>query len=324
MKNKTGAKVAQKGAAFLLAFALGLNAGPMIAQASVHPTNVAVVEDENRIKGQREKDVKEVRKFVAGFDMDTITKAMELSDYLNVFDPEMYTYTNTTPREILNLDVNAMYSRYQESLENPDNTFISDGLYKKPALDAAIQFSTGTVSTKIKERIKEVFYHALAADEVTSFPELYINGDEMLVIVPTVYGNRVFSVQGYAIPGILETVKELDARFKLITKNLRGDSNKYPNGLSFNGLDKDTDESVWLSIGDSDIKEVIARGVSIATTLSDDPTLSVDWEYSNYEPLTEQELEFLSKKGIDLNSLESFDKTYSYMTTGLDYSLNMR
>ena len=326
MKNNTGAKVAQKGAAFLVAFALGLNAGPMIAQASVHPTNVVVVEDESKIKGQREGDVKAVREFVAGFDMTTIARAMELSDYLNVFDPEMYTYTNATPREILNLDINGMYSSYQNAQSNPDLTsgFIAAGLEEKPALDAAIQFSTGTVSRTIKNRIANLFTTVASKDELTGEPQLFVNGDEILVAVPTIYGTRVFQVQGYALPGVVETVNELDTRYRMITRNLRGDSNNYPNGLSFNGLEQNTGESVWLSIGDSDIKEVISRGLQIARSLYEDPTLRIDWEFGNYDPLSEQELEFLSKKGIDVNSLESFDKTYAYMTTELDQTLNMR
>ena len=107
MQNKTGAKIAQKGAAFVLAFALGLNAAPIIANASVHPTNVQVVEDESKIKDQRERDVKNVSGFVAGLDLETIRKAMELSDFLNPYDPDMYTYTDTTPGEILYLDIDA-------------------------------------------------------------------------------------------------------------------------------------------------------------------------------------------------------------------------
>ncbi len=326
MQNKTGAKIAQKGAAFVLAFALGLSAGPMIAQASVHPTNVAVVEDESKIKDQRERDVKAVKKFVAGFDMATIAKAIELSDYLNVFDPEMYEYTNATPGEILYLDINAMYANYQAALSNPDLTsgFITDGLYQKPALDASIQFSTGTVSRAIKDRIANIFTTTVASDELTGTPEVLINGDDILVSVPTVYGIRVFSVQGFSEPGIIETVRELDTRYRLINRNLRGDSNEYPNGLSFNGLERNTGESVWLSIGDSDIKEVILRGLNIAKSLYEDPTIRVDWEFGNYDPLTEQELDFLAKKGIDINALESFDKTYAYMTTELDETLNMR
>ena len=77
MQNKTGAKIAQKGAAFVLAFALGLNAAPIIANASVHPTNVQVVEDESKIKDQRERDVKNVSGFVAGLDLETIRKAIK-------------------------------------------------------------------------------------------------------------------------------------------------------------------------------------------------------------------------------------------------------
>ena len=326
MSNKTGAKVAQKGAAFLLAFALGLNAAPMIASASVHPTNVQVVEDESRIKDQRERDVKAVSKFVANLDLETIRRAIELSDFLNPYDPEMYTYTDTTPGEVLNLDINAMYGSYQSALSNSDqmNGFINNGLYEKPALDAAIQFSTGNVSNVIKEKIASLFYNELQLDGLLVVSDLYVKNGELMIVAHTDNGAKVYSINGYAIPGIYETISDLDARYRMIKRNLRGDSNEYPNGLSFNGLERNTGESVWLSIGDSDIKDVINRGLDIARALYTDPTLSFECDNTNCVPLSEEELEFLSKKGIDVNSLQTFDKTYVYMTTELDQTLNMR
>ena len=322
--NKTGARIAQKGAAFLLAAALGVSAAPMIANASVYPTNI-VEPDYTKVKDQRERDVKAVSRYAAGLDLETIKKAMELSDFLNAYDPDMYTYTDTTPGEILYLDVNAMYSNYQSALANPDqmNGFISEGLFDKPALDAAIQFSTGNVSGVLKEKIASLFYNELQLEGLMVVSDVYLVNGEMLIVANTDTGAKVYSINGYAIPGMYETISELDARYRMIKRNLRGDSNEYPNGLSFNGLERNTGESVWLSIGDSDIKEVINRGLDIARALYTDPTLSFEINDSNCVPLSEAELEFLSKKGIDVTTLLSFDKTYVYMTTELDQTLNM-
>ena len=337
MKNKTGAKFLKKGAAFLLAGTIMFGTGAQVAEAAVHPS-IIIQAQEDEVKSQREYDVKCIQQHLASkdyngdniFDNERIRECIALSNILNAYDPDFYTFTNTTPNEVLRLEVEGMFESFMraENSNNPDefNNFINENLNNKPAIDATIQLSTGVISADIKAKIGEIIAVKILSTgaTITEYPYVVVDNNNIYVIAGINGTRQIFTVDGMSIPGVYETVKDLDDRYHMVIDNLRGDSDEFPNALTYNGVNQYTGESVWLSLGDDDIKSIMETGMTISEDLKNDPTIGVEINYQDYlEFPTYEELVMFERNGLDARNLQMVPKTSVYITSEIDYSLNM-
>ncbi len=334
MKNKTGAKLVRTGAAFLLAGALMFGTGAQVAEAAVHPS-VIVEANQEEVKGQREYEVTCIQNYLAGtdytgnrmFDNERIRECIALSNILNAYDPDFYTFTNTTPNEVLNLDIEGIFQQfmYAENSNEPGafDSFINTNLNNKPAIDATVQLSTGVLSADIKQRIGEIIANKIleSGATITEYPYVVVDNGSIYVLAGINGKRQIYTVDGMSIPGVYEAVKALDERYTMIIDNLKGDSPEYPNALSYNGINQENGESVWLSLGDDDIKPIIENGMEISDSLNNDPTIGVEFAYPDYyEFPTYEELVMFQQNGINAADLTAVPKTPIYITSEIDYA----
>ena len=254
---------------------------------------------------------------------------MELSGLLNAYDPDFYTYTNTTPNEVLNLDIEGIYNDYVNTVHgNSDYTFegfIYSNMETKPAIDATMQLTTGVISSSIKQQIAEIFVNKIVetGNTITEYPWVVMDNGTIYIIAGINNEYQVYTVDGMNIPGVYETVTELENRYSMIIENLKGNSDEYPNALSYNGINRETGESVWLAFGDDDIKPTMEAGLNISDSLANDPTIGVEFVYPEYyEFLSYEELVMFQKHGFNASLLQSAPKTSMYITSELENDLN--
>lgn len=335
MKNQTGAKIAKKGAIFLVTAAMALGIGAPAAQAAVHPANI-IVQEESEVRGQKDWEVDCVEHHFDSVDlygnptMDTqkIARCIELSNVLNSYDEDFYTYTNTTPTEVISLNVDDVYKDYMNSLVSGDPNdfggFIERRMDDKPAIDATIQFSTGILSKEIKQSICDLFVRK-AGESLTHYPEVIVDNGCIYVVFGINNQMNIATVDGAHIPGLTELLTELDARYEMITRNLRGYSDEYPNALAYNGTDSISGDSAWLSLGDDDIKEVLNTGLIVADSFKCDETINLDCYYPNYVAFpNEEELNMFARHGYDVSLLAGAPMSQAFISSELDYSLNLK
>ncbi len=333
MKKKTGAKIAKGAASVLLGLALAFGAGANVAEAAVHPS-VIIEAQQEEVKAQREYEVACVEDYLTStnyngyrvLNNETIRKCMELSNLLNAYDPDFYTYTNTTPFELLGLDINDIYADYVHAVHSEEanafGSFIDIQMNNKPALDATIQLSTGVVSADIKQKIGEIIANQIAeaGSVVTEYPYVIANNGTIYVLAGINGTRQIFTIDGMSIPGVYETVKALDDRHRMVVDNLRGDSPDYPNPIAYNGINSETGESVWLAFGDSEIKDLIEEGLTISDSLNNDPSISVEFNYSDCLDFpTDEDLELFAREGFDPQEYQGVPITSIYIVSEIDY-----
>ena len=338
-KKTTGAKIVSKGAAFLLAGMLVFGTGTQVAEAAVHPS-VIIEAQQEETKEQRENEVRCIQAYLAStdytgnryFNNDKIRKVMELSGLLNAFDPDFYTYTNTTPNEVLSLDIEGIYANYVNAVhsEEPNafDTFIAENLNNKPAMDATMQLSTGVISASLKQQIAEIFVNKIrqTSDVITDYPYVILENGTIYIVAGINNGYQIFTVDGMSMPGVYETAKDLEDRYTMIIENLKGNSNEYPNAISYNGINRETGESVWFSFGDDDIKPLMERGMDMTEKLANDPTIGVEFNYPDYLQFPSyEELMMFKGHGFSaemLQALQTAPITGMYIYSELDLGLN--
>lgn len=307
---KTGAK---KVAATATIVAVMLSSVP-VAHAAVNASNIIgdaqVTEDRTNIKRD---DAQDIYKHFYGFDkngvqtitMDDVSKAIELSNMLNDYYFDLVEYTNTTKEEVIDLDVDLLYEQYL--IDTQGERFSNEGFCKnhleyKPAIDAFITFSCGTVSNNLKASVADSINAVITTEgfKMTQKPKVLVRNNTLYVILEVEGQTQIVELVGELAADIVRICSSLDNHYYTALENIGGYSNEYEDSFAYNGIDSETNESVWLSYPDEGKQIVLQEGMSIYSEL-----MSLDGiEYRSASPearreLTKEEQTMLRELGYD-------------------------
>ncbi len=236
-----------------------------------------------------------------------IREAMEMSRTLNAYNNyDAYNHSNTRKSEILGLDIDGMYNEYAADWENGFQNFCARNITNKPALDAYINLSCGTLVTDLKTSLQEAVYLSLYNQGInlTNFPSIEFINDKVYAICTINNCVTLIDINTTGLGDLKSTFEALYNRYTACFRSIAGLSYEYPNSFSYNGIDAVTDESAWLSLGDDDIKEVITRGLDLNDEMMNGLQISVDYNQGLFV-YDEAELNILRNKGYDENALRN-------------------
>lgn len=314
---KTGAKKVV--ATFVIAAAV-MSSSTSVVYAAVPAENILgdaqIIEDRTDIKTS---DAKAIQKEFDGFDkhgnqtitMSEIRQVIELSNVLNCYYFDVVNYTNTTKNEVLNLDVAGLYTEYENAkYGKKDRTalFCARNLEEKPAIDAYITFSCGTVSENIKRtvatKVNEIISHE--GFDITQNPRAVITSSNLYVIVEVAGQTQIIQITGEAALEIVNMCNSLDNHYNTAINNIAGTSDYYENTFAYNGVDRYTSESVWLSLPDTDKQEEILNAICTYEKLQDNFSYEFTCDSpTNQSRLTKAEQELLKTLGYNRNEIRN-------------------
>lgn len=308
---RTGAKIAATVTTLVAAFMLT----PTVANAEV-PSDCIIGDLETTEDRTRTKiaDSKEIIYLFDGFDrygnqtitMDEIEKAIELSDILSNFFNDPVEYTNTKPSEVTNLDINSIYNYYLEVRDssNPEDMyyFCINNLPNKPAIDAYITFSYGTVSNNIKKnlatQVEQIFTDL--GYKITAESEVVCKKDEMYILVETNGRLQKVILSGDGYQELRDTCYSLDTTYQKAICNIAGTKKEHDDSFMYNGIDTISNESAWLSLPDDIKKSMLNGAILINDKLASLEYYEYDLDYpTNKKYLTRKEKDELRDMGYD-------------------------
>lgn len=284
-----------------------------VAYAAVSAENIIgehqVQEDQTKIKIQDSLDI--YRQFY-GFDktgtnttnISDISKAIELSNVLNDYFFDSVIYTNTTKKEVLSLDISSIYTDYKIATEfDKFNVieFCEDNLTSKPAIDAYITFSCGTMSNYLKSTIADKVSKVISSEgfEMTSNPKVLTINNNFYVLLEIEGQLQVIKLAGEDLTKIIALCNNLDYHFNTAINNIGGYSSEYENTFAYNGVDKDTIESVWLSFPNSKIQAELRTAIDTYHNLIDNEYEFTSFNPENKSSISKEEKDMLKSLGYD-------------------------
>ena len=322
----TGAK---KVAATTTIFFMLFSVAPTIAHADVPATNIIgdaeVSEDRSQIKIQ---DGEDIRAYFEGYDeygvpnidQDEIRKSIELSNALNAYYLSPIDFTNTTKDEVLSLDIDSLYDNYLQTKDTDSySTFCNNALFSKPAIDAYTLFACGTVSRNIKNTIASNIFNIISSEygiDAVTYPQIIIRDNEISAIF-TVNGSlQKIILSGDIIDQVKASCTSLDTRYWTGLNNITGNSSYYEDSFAYNGIDRTTNNSAWLSFPD-DIRKAdltTALDLSVRLTNSDNYETSIE-DPTSVIALTNEEKATLAKLGYSNDILKYATKRNAYLNS---------
>lgn len=305
MLNEKDFKVGAKKAMATISLATILATAPTNVKASVPAENIIgdLQYDEDRTE-VKQNDYQEIRSYFTGYNsngefnasLQNITKAIELSNAYNNYFFDLVDYTNTTKDEVLNLDIEKLYDEYYESIiDGTEESYCRSNLNIKPAVDAYITFACGTVSNSIKLNIASKIGNIIKDYGYdVRINKITISENEAKVIATIDERLQVIELNGEALEEIQAMCTTLTNTYSTATQNIGGYSNEYDNSFAYNGIDKETKASVWLSFPDDTKKANLTEGIEIAEKILAEEGLSFYWDNAIATNLTEEDIELLT------------------------------
>ena len=269
---------------------LAMCALPTEALAHVEPSDILGDEQYVEMYNETRDSVKQteteaLKQYFRGYDdygcetttLDDVCKAKELSDLLASYDDQEFRYTNCTPSEIMNLDINGLYNEYLDAVNNGTlYYFMMDNLTNKPAIDAYLNFAGLAVSNHIKDNLAIMIYTCVTnqGQNVTKYPTIQIRNRQIYAVLEIDGFAQVIEITGQTAKDLETSCSYLDARTNKICQNIEGSSKEYPQGIAYNGVSNATNESAYLSLPDDQYKKVIVNSAAYAESTKD---------FNNYE-----------------------------------------
>lgn len=272
----TGAKKAGKcisalALATTLAFAI-----PTTAAAQVDVQNIIGEEqvsvDRSEIKRN---EAMTMHQYFTGYDYygdphvypEQIRQAIELSNALNAYNNyDANAYSNTRLGEVLGLDITGMYNEYVYDSQFGGQRFGANNIGNKPAVDAYLNFSCGTISNNMKANLAQAVYTSLLNQgvNVTEYPSVrFINGKLFAMTAVDGYVTMI-ELKTRGFEEITNTCMALDHRYAVCFNNAAGISREYFNSFCYNGIDAVTNESAWYSNGDDELKAMLSNALDLS------------------------------------------------------------
>ena len=248
-------------------------------------------------------------------DIDTVSHAIELSDVLNAYYPSPNEYSNTTIKEIINVDIEAIYDEYQ-SIDHSDEkavaSFCLGHLGDLAAIDGFTLCSERTVSSEIKraltDKIDDKFF-ITGHPELTREPEVVIDkaaindGQQPFIIYN--YETQLIKVilAGTGMREIADAYIETDTQYQYLKAFLNGTADEFSASFVSQGVDSKNEWTVFLSSGNDHRKEMLKNGIDVINKIKSGE-YSIEMDYTPYnEPIDEATKNYLLSQGYDANAV---------------------
>jgi hypothetical protein len=303
---------------------------PLTAHAAVPNEEILgdlqVQEDRTDIKRE---DAYQMAEYFDGYDnygcvtisLEDLEKAIEMSDLLNATMPPEWDNVNTTRNEILNLDVYSLYTEYQY---NPDY-FARAHQGERSAIDGYLTFGTHTVASLIKEELAHLITSLLHEQgyQVTNYPVVMVTENEVSCVVGINGCVQKFILHGEKIEDVKRLCTGLDYHYNTAMASIDGSSPYYENTFAYNGVRSTNGESVWLSLGNSEIKGEIREAIALIRVIEDRRTLEmVTDDPLGYRTISAEEALALRNMGYNIPDLNNVRVQDIYVNTvpSLEYN----
>lgn len=209
--------------------------------------------------------------------LDDVRKAIELSDVLNDYYFDLVEYTNTRVSEVTELDIEKLYDQYLVAKNKGEKSlirFCENNLYNKPAIDAFVTFSCGTVSNNIKKNVGDLVCAEAQtkSQKITASPRVVVKEEAMYVVIEVNGETQIFELAGDDIQEIIDICASLDSHYTIALDNIAGYSDKYEDHFAYNGVDYVTEESAWLSFRNDDLQDELTTAMDLCDGLVYDET----------------------------------------------------
>ena len=323
----TGAKKAGRVLSILALATTMAFANPMTAAAYVDASDVIGEEQlvyESDYYGDRAEykliDAQDIDNFFRGYDRygdryvypEQIRKAIEMSNVLNAYNNyDSYSYSNTTKVEVLGLDIDAMYRDFERDAKYGYRHFCRQNIGNKPAIDAYLNFACGTISESIKTTIAENVYVDLLNQGYRNItmPRIERLNDKLYAVLLIDGYYNIVEIKTRHLPELKNVCDELDGRYSMCLGNIAGTSSDYPNSFAYNGVDRVTGESAWLSLGDDYLKNYLLTALDYQDQFERGLEISVNTD-ARFFVYDEQEIKALKEKGYsryDIGNMTRMD-----------------
>ena len=306
-------------ASIALATSLIFTGVPTVASAAVNPENIVkdehYIEDRNDIRYNEMQTINEF--FTIDVKVETIEKAIVLSDVINSYYPGPNMYSNTTCEEVLTIDIDAIYEEYLLAEENGTvELFAAKHLMDMAAIDAYTTLGCRVVNNEIDKVITESvgsIYHDLG---ISCIPKTYIGNNGIFVLLQTETGYIKVNLEGEYIDNLSRISNVLERKYRnaiydiggLTTKQERViDANRtFPdfNAFSYNGVDTVTGKSAWLSAGDDDRKDMMQFAIATTKEIATGENIELQFTDGSFYQLTDDSRRVLETYGIPTDMIE--------------------
>lgn len=265
-----------------------------------------------------------------GYEMnptEDIRKAVELSYAYNEYSDALGVtydekYTNASQSDIINLDVNGLYEDYIQAIDYdylPE--YFEDNLQYKPAIDANIRLSGLPLATQAEYYTAQEVKRCLEEQGIKvdmAFGVLTFEGIKVIVE----FNGRVAILTVVGEPTIEMNELLNDIRYQTlaaINDFAGGDTvdEDYCGPLSYNGVNKNTDESMYFSLPDDEFKEKITMATDYVEGIRDGQTLDIELMGDPNPEISDYDLNLLYSMGYQEEDLKDAVSGYAnlYSTT---------
>lgn len=291
---------------------------------------------EDRTEVKRD-DYRDIQRNFYGYDRygnptittDEVRKSIELSNLLNGFYFDPVEYTNTRKSEVLNLNIDKLYENYLIAFSTNNDQdkyyYCLNNLTNKPAIDANITFSCGTIANYIKTSLGNRINSVIASEgyKITADPQVVISDTSIYVLVEVKGQLQKIELEGDICTEIINLYQTLNSTYTTALNNIGGYSNQYENSFAYNGIDIVSKESAWLSLPDEVKKENLLAGVELYETLETPEKLEIiSNNPDEYENLTRAERKELRNLGYDADQVSDAIKRTATLNKVLPKSLS--
>ena len=303
---------------------------PITAHAAVPNSEILgdlqVQEDRTDIKRE---DAHQMAEYFDGYDeygcttvtLEDLSKAIEMSDVLNATMPPEWDNVNTTRNEVLNLNVYDLYEEFQ----NTGNWFAQNHQGDRSAIDGYLTFGTHTASSYIKEQLARLIASLIAEQglEITNYPVIMVTENQVSCVVGINGCVQKYNLYGEKMEDVKRLCTRLDYHYDTAMASIDGSSSFYENTFAYNGVRSTNGESVWLSLGNDEIKNELREAIGFARMLDRRESLEFTTDdpqaYSLLSPEEALELRNMGYNIPDLNNVRVQD-IYVVTVPNVDYS----
>lgn len=300
-------------ASIALATSLIFTGVPSVASAAVNPENIVkdehYVEDRTAIRYDEMQTINEF--FSIDVKVDTVEKAIILSDVINSYYPGPNMYSNTTCEEVLTIDIDAIYEEYLLAEENGTvELFAAKHLMDMAAIDAYTTLGCRVVNNEINRSIiNTVGSLCYNSGFNHSRMEIFIGSENPFVLLKVENGYIKVNLDGEYVENLSRISNVLDRKYRNAVYDIGGfvtnqeraiDANRtFPdfNAFSYNGVDTATGKSAWLSAGDDDRKAMMTNAIEATKEIVNGENVELQFTTGSFYQLTDESRKVLEEQG---------------------------
>ncbi len=244
-------------------------------------------------------------------DIDTVSHAIELSDVLNSYYPSPNEYSNTTVKEIINVDINDIYNEY-ESIDHTNDSavasFCQGHLGDLAAIDGFTVCSQRAVSSEIIRALTDKIddnFSIKGHPDLTKEPEVVIdpiamdNGEQPFIIYN--YETQLIKVMlsGTGMREIADAYIETNNEYQYLKAFLNGSADEFSASFAEQGVDANREWTVFLSSGNDNRKEMLKEGIEVINKIKNGE-YPIEMDFTPYnEPVDDATKDYLLSHGYN-------------------------